>query len=125
MARSNGIELDLSYEVIQDGWVGKPKGMKQICFERRLIDISRHKSYNKDGSIMIDGNKVKDENFSLTKLLNECNDFQNELTLLQHSAATIGNNRNIKITVDRSPKCHPEVAGEGIEYTWARCKSYL
>ena len=29
------------------------------------------------------------------------------------------------IIVDRTPKCHPEVAGEGIEYSWARSKLYL
>ena len=31
----------------------------------------------------------------------------------------------MNITVDRTPKCHPEVAGEGIEYSWAHAKIYL
>ena len=37
----------------------------------------------------------------------------------------IGNQRNMKLFVDWSPKCHPEVAGEGIEYAWAQAKSYI
>ena len=37
----------------------------------------------------------------------------------------VGKDRNINIIVDCSPKCHPEVAGEGIEYTWAQAKSYI
>ena len=52
-------------------------------------------------------------------------DFQNELTLLQHAGNEIGSKNGINVTVDRSPKCHPEVAGEGIEYTWAQSKMYI
>jgi len=26
------------------------------------------------------------------------------------------------VEVDKSTKCHPELAGEGIEYTWGRAK---
>eukprot|EP00978_Attheya_sp_CCMP212_P015290 scaffold39415_cov52-Attheya_sp.AAC.1 len=39
-------------------------------------------------------------------------DFINEETLLQYHGKMLG------VLVDRSPKCHPEVAGEGIEYSW-------
>ena len=28
------------------------------------------------------------------------------------------------VTVDRTPKCHPELAGEGIEYAWGAAKLY-
>ena len=28
----------------------------------------------------------------------------------------------LSVEVDRSTKCHPELAGEGIEYTWGRAK---
>eukprot|EP00957_Ditylum_brightwellii_P136023 10372837-Ditylum_brightwellii.AAC.1 len=31
----------------------------------------------------------------------------------------------LNVTVDRSPKGHPEIAGEGIDYTWASAKYYL
>eukprot|EP00978_Attheya_sp_CCMP212_P012663 scaffold31668_cov55-Attheya_sp.AAC.4 len=48
-----------------------------------------------------------------------------EKTLLQHMGIKIGCDRNISIIIDRTPKCHPEVAGEGIEYTWAMSKIYM
>eukprot|EP00957_Ditylum_brightwellii_P094731 7214168-Ditylum_brightwellii.AAC.1 len=31
----------------------------------------------------------------------------------------------LNVTVDCSPKGHPEITGEGIEYTWANAKYYL
>ena len=43
-------------------------------------------------------------------------DFQEEETLLQHHASKMG------VAVDRTPKCHPELAGEGIEYAWGCAK---
>lgn len=43
-------------------------------------------------------------------------DFRNEITLLQYHASKLG------VILDRSPKCHPEIAGEGIEYGWAFSK---
>ena len=43
-------------------------------------------------------------------------DFINEITLLQFHARQIG------VDIDRTPKCHPEMAGEGIEYAWALAK---
>jgi hypothetical protein len=41
-----------------------------------------------------------------------------ELTLLQYYAQEMG------VKVDRAPKWHPEIAGEGIEYIWALAKLY-
>ena len=43
-------------------------------------------------------------------------DFENEETRLQYVGRKLG------IVVDRSPKYHPEVAGEGIEYSWGCAK---
>ena len=39
-------------------------------------------------------------------------DFLEEETLLQYYARELG------VESDRSPKCHPEIAGEGIEFDW-------
>ena len=50
--------------------------------------------------------------------MNKQTDFLNEETLLQHHGRKLG------IIVDRSPKCHPEIAGEGIEYAWAVSKMH-
>jgi hypothetical protein len=46
-------------------------------------------------------------------------DFCQELTLLQHYDV-----EQMGVRVDRSPKFHPEIAGEGIEYIWALAKLY-
>ena len=43
-------------------------------------------------------------------------DFMNEITLLQHHGIKMG------VIIDRSPKCHPELAGKGIEYDWGLSK---
>ena len=43
-------------------------------------------------------------------------DFLEEKTLLQYYGDQMG------IIVDPTPKCHPELAGEGIEYAWGCAK---
>ena len=32
--------------------------------------------------------------------------------------------RHLGVMIDRIPKCHPEVAGEGIEYGWGTSKGW-
>ena len=65
---------------------------------------------------------VKDEyghtipNTSLKEMMNSLVDFSEEETLLHYHGRLLG------VTVDRTPKCHPEIAGEGIEYCWAAAK---
>ena len=61
------------------------------------------------------GNAIPDTN--LRQMMEECLDFINERTLLQESMHQIG------ITVHRSPKCHAELAGEGVEYSWGFSKN--
>ena len=90
MANLHNIDTTVTYEIINQGWCGRPKGMKQVAFERRLLDINSHKKYNKDGLVRVDGEKVIDEVYSLNELLSQCDDFKNELTLLQHTGLEIG-----------------------------------
>jgi len=51
-----------------------------------------------------------------SSVLSMCLDFLEEKTCLMY----LGEHLNVE--VDRSTKCHPELAGEGIEYTWGRAK---
>ena len=44
------------------------------------------------------------------------NDFASEITLLQYHGSLLG------CKVDRSPKCHPKIVGEGIKYCWGLSK---
>jgi hypothetical protein len=45
-------------------------------------------------------------------------DFIEEETLLQYHGQQLG------VTINRTQKCHPETAGEGIEYNWGCAKGY-
>ena len=50
-------------------------------------------------------------------MMSELIDFiQEETLVLQYHGKTLG------VIVDWSPKCHAEVAGEGIEYSWGCAK---
>jgi hypothetical protein len=61
------------------------------------------------------GNLIEDS--SLSRMMENLYNFHNELTLLQHMEAAMSSNVEICITVERAPICHPELAGEGIEYS--------
>ena len=48
--------------------------------------------------------------------ISSCDDFINETGQLAFIAEKLG------VDIDFSPKCHPELAGEGIEYSWGFAK---
>jgi hypothetical protein len=54
---------------------------------------------------------------SLWYLLGNCEDFIKEESMLQYYGWQMG------ILVDWMPKCHCELAGEGIEYSWTASKN--
>jgi hypothetical protein len=70
----------------------------------------------------MDGRKdqfgIHQHHTSLKHLLGYCRDFQEEESLLQTMGQKLG------VTVDHTPKCHCELAGEGIEYSWGCAKKY-
>ena len=101
-------------EIIEPGWVGKPKGSLQILYERGWIDPTNLSSYTAKGTR--DEMGILRNETSINLLMERQQDFHAELTLLQFHRAKLG------AIVDRSPKCHPEIAGEGIEYVWALAK---
>eukprot|EP00957_Ditylum_brightwellii_P106320 8111460-Ditylum_brightwellii.AAC.1 len=63
-----GLTLDKVEDKILEGWVGKPKGIKQIAFERGFVDLDNINMYTKDGPKDEDG-KTIDESFSLKNIL--------------------------------------------------------
>ena len=104
---------------VLEGWEGKPKGLLQVLWERGWIDDTDGKAYN---NYTIAGRKnefnlIQTET-SLKFLMASCTDFEEEETMLQSMASKMG------VLVDRSPKCHCEIAGEGIEYSWALSKNH-
>ena len=52
-------------------------------------------------------------------VLSNCRDFQNEITALQAKLAARGH--ILKMCV----KCHPELAGCGVEYSWGKSKIHF
>ncbi|CAJ1929498.1 unnamed protein product [Cylindrotheca closterium] len=123
---NNGIAISEMRMKIKQGWENKPKGMLQVLWERGFIDTAVPKSelwkkYPEKGQkdnlgLVMPGTALKE-------MVADLPDFQDEKTLLQYHAegrSTAG----CQIMFIRSPKCHPEIAGEGIEYDWAGIKSY-
>lgn len=102
--------------VTQVGYVNKAKGSLRILKERGFIDPENLAQYKQKGSTDEFGNVIN--NTSLDYLMDQLEDFANEKTMLQHYGAKLG------CIVDRTPKCTPEIAGEGVEYEWAMSKMY-
>jgi len=121
-----GININKKIKRRKQGWMGQPKGMKQIAYEHGFIpDKKSEWSKFTEYGTKNDNQNNKSEETSLRKILNSCYDFANEETLLQKFARKISFAHSIRIIVDRTPVCHPEIAGEGIEYTWAVAKIIL
>jgi hypothetical protein len=49
--------------------------------------------------------------------LGNCNDLINEESILQYYGRLMG------VTVNETPMCHCEMAGEGIQYSWVAAKT--
>ena len=116
-ARHNGIDLCEIKEVIKPGWEGKPKGLLQVLGERGLIDRGMLDKYTVNGrKHPVTG--AMDLQYSLRHIMGSCKDFQEEETALQFLGTQLG------VSVLLTPKFHAELAGEGVEYSWAHSKSY-
>lgn len=86
------------------GYEGRPKGIRQMLWERGLWE---------DGmTASADPNSGKNVN----TVLGNCPDFRDEKSALQHLVESRGH------ILLMSPKCHPEIAGVGIEYSWGKSK---
>lgn len=81
-----------------------------------MVDKNNLKQYSIKGSKDPLGNIIKET--SLEYLMDQVEDFANEKTMLQMIGEELG------CIIDRTPKCTPEIAGEGIEYDWAMAKMY-
>jgi len=116
LAVANNIELTVTARKVHEGWVGKPKGMFQILWERGWIDERRWKDYRLVARDPDDDDQII-ESLSLKYLIESCHDFQNEVTQLQTITSDYG------MQVEMTPKYHAEIAGCGIEYSWGAAKS--
>ena len=117
VAQRNNIALVYEEQEILKGWQGHPKGMLQVLWERGFIDGSKSEKY-----YTLEGRKDQfgnvDPTTSVKMLMERQMDFVEEETLLQYHGQQLG------VIIDRTPKCHPEMAGEGIEYNWGCAKGF-
>jgi len=94
--------------------------MLQVLWERGFVNTvegekTAYQNYSIKGYNNQFGNHRPET--SLKELMSSCKDFVEEETMLQSIARDLG------VRVDRTPKCHCELAGEGIEYAWACSKN--
>jgi hypothetical protein len=115
---------------VKEGWLGKPKGMLQVLWEHGWIDSSKvvtakSMRYSKDGKKEDFGEdgKLKEASrqYALSYLLQQCMDFKNEKSDLEHLTAELSG-RDTTISILFTPQYHCEPAGEGIKYCWGAAK---
>ena len=121
IATKLNIPTEIHIKKILEGWQGKVKGMMQVLWECGILDMSMSskelmrlysKEFKKDKHT-----KQNIPGTSMKELVSNLPDFKNEFTLLQYRAAQLG------VTINCSPKFHPEIAGEGVEYCWGLGKN--
>ena len=105
--------------IVVPGYVGKPKGASQIACERGFIDLNgklpNGRKMTMNGSSVKDGVTgvvTIDKTTSVLSILKQCKDFKNEQTQMMYICNLLG------VLLVLTPKCHPEIAGRGVEYGW-------
>jgi hypothetical protein len=100
ICETRGIPTTYEEGTVIEGWLGKPKGQKQVLWERGLIDFNKLSSYSKDGSKDEEGHR--DTTYSLEVLMKSC---LQEKTSLQKLGEALG------VMIEHTPKYHAELAG--------------
>jgi len=117
---NNGIPFSEEIQKVEEGWEGKAKGLFEVLWERGFLNSENIPKSLKDYTLK--GRKdqygIINVRFSLTHLMSTCTDFEEEKMILQ----TMG--RQMGVEVDRTPKCHPELVGEGFVLVKAYLKKY-
>ncbi len=118
IARNNNLDPKTLRTRERKGWIGQPKGLLQVLWERGWIDKGHIEKYSIDLVKDNDGAVLEGaENWSLKYLMALCLNFAKEMTALQHVGHQLG------VSVLITPKFHAKMAGEGIEYSWGVSKS--
>jgi hypothetical protein len=122
-ARVAGIPITKTKGSVEEGFMGKPKGAAQILIERGFLSLAGKLS---DGqACTMKGASCKDDltgvitidkTTSAISMLKGCADFKNEKTQMMYICDLLG------ARLELTPKCHPEIAGRGIEYAWGYSK---
>ena len=103
--------------------MGNPKRLLQVVWGHVFMDASKYVCtyYTLSGREDSYCNTIIET--SLGEIISNCLKFIEEETLLQTNVYKMGERRDHTL-VDRTPKCHPDLYGEGIEYSWDYTKDY-
>ena len=96
--------------------MGKSKGLLQVLWERGFIDETSIEKYKLTGKN--DDFGIVDNSTSLRHMMTMCSDFLHEQGMMELIGQKVG------VEVILAPKCHEELAGEGVEYMWACSKNH-
>lgn len=117
------IPITKTQGIVEEGFMNKPKGAAQIICERGFTDLEGKLP---DGrKVSMNGTSSKDpvtsivtidKTTSALSILKRCSDFQNEQTQMMFICSLL----MVKLLL--TPKCHPEIAGRGVEYAWGYSK---
>ena len=100
--------------VVREGYVQKPKGMKQVAWERGWhVPEAEGKMH---GDKVDENDETSDRSLSLRHAQENCWDFSHEKTALQELVESRGHILRMGV------KGNPEMAGKGIEYCWGKSK---
>ena len=127
-ARNFNLPLEKTQEIVEPGWVGANKGLLQVLWERGFVDATKLSEYTLEGkkSWKDENGNIRDEHkpYLLRNLMASCSDFKNELSAMELLCQELSAKGECKIELIVSPKYHPEIAGEGVEYVWGFIKKY-
>jgi hypothetical protein len=117
LCKTKDTPIEEEIEDAIEGWEGKRKGMLQILWERGFIDPGK----TNKSDCTLKGKKDAHGNIMLETSLKHLRmslqtDFIEEETLLQCHGRSPG------VKIERTPKCHPEIAGEGVKCDWGCSK---
>ena len=92
----------------------KVKGQRQALYERGKLKEGMKGPQSEDArrKLLEEGKPTQDLNMCTTYVLSQEPDFKNEECALEKVLKEYG------YSMSRSPKCHPELAGNGIEFDW-------
>jgi hypothetical protein len=132
LASQHNIPTTIAVDKTVEGWVGKPKGLLQILWERGFIDENNLSKYCMNGAKeWFEDDKKKKlkpeheadfKKYSLVHLMSNCSDFKNELSAMEQLAVDLSSGQAFTVIILSTPKYHCELAGEGIEYDWGLSK---
>jgi hypothetical protein len=114
-------ELPVDERIWVAGFLDKAKGLMQIAYERGLwVDgMVMAKSELEEKKIRLKGNEPPPPSMYVNSVLATCADFRQEKFALQELVEKDGHILLLGV------KCHPEMAGVGVEYCFGMSKRYF